>query len=268
MLVECWGLTPYYFQGLKSVALTTTYKTITSPSDIHCCRTCARDTFCASVIYRRSSRECQLSYVPLAAASAYKTPDATSIAYFLKDWTLVFRATPGIGIDVKDAWTTGNDVTSDDVTCTELATSSCSKHYRHPLVFNWKNMDINEVKVAFYKGDTEKYIVFDGKGSNITSWFQKEKILASSWSTITTKTYQYFSVEGEDQRQFFIINSYNGCVNDRIFMVVVAGQGRHFCTYDSHTTYPQFLFSTGDDYGAPQTMAGISKADVFAIFIK
>ncbi|KAH3750358.1 hypothetical protein DPMN_184879 [Dreissena polymorpha] len=60
----------------------------------------------------------------------------------------------------------------------------------------------------------------------------------------------------EDKRQFFIINSYQGCVNDRIFMVVVAGQGRHICTFDSQATYPQFLFATGDDYGAPQTMAG------------
>ncbi|KAH3750372.1 hypothetical protein DPMN_184893 [Dreissena polymorpha] len=51
-------------------------------------------------------------------------------------------------------------------------------------------------------------------------------------------------------------------------MVVVAGQGRHICTFDSQATYPQFLFATGDDYVAPQTMAGISKADVFAIFIK
>ncbi|KAH3834556.1 hypothetical protein DPMN_107886 [Dreissena polymorpha] len=39
---------------------------------------------------------------------------------WFSNWTLVFRATPRIGIDVTDAWTTGTHVTTDDATCTEL----------------------------------------------------------------------------------------------------------------------------------------------------
>ncbi|KAH3750349.1 hypothetical protein DPMN_184870 [Dreissena polymorpha] len=268
MLVECWGLRQDQFQGIKSVALTTTYKTITSPSSVQCCTTCLRDPFCASVNYRKSSRECQLSYVPFAAASAHQTPDATSIAYFLKDWILFFRATPGIGIDVKDAWTTGNSVTTDDVTCTELTVTSCSKHFRHPLVDGWQYMNISQVKVALFKSDTEKYIVFDGQGSDVTSWFRKEKIIAASWSTIATKTYHYFSLEGDRKRQFFIIDSYSGCQNDRIFLAVISGKEFNNCTYDTQASYPQFLFATDDDLGTPETMEGVSRADVFSIFIK
>ncbi|KAH3834555.1 hypothetical protein DPMN_107885 [Dreissena polymorpha] len=60
---ECWVLPQDQFHGLKSVALTSTYKTITSPSSVHCCKACVRDPFCASVNYRKSSKECQLSHV-------------------------------------------------------------------------------------------------------------------------------------------------------------------------------------------------------------
>ncbi|KAH3834557.1 hypothetical protein DPMN_107887 [Dreissena polymorpha] len=98
----------------------------------------------------------------------------------------------------------------------------------------------------------EKYIVFDGKGSNVTSWFRKEKIVAFSWSTIAHKTYHYFSLEGDMKRQFLIINFYEHCMKDRVFMVVISGNEGHGCAYDTQASYPQFLFATGDDHGAPE----------------
>ncbi|KAH3703501.1 hypothetical protein DPMN_078538 [Dreissena polymorpha] len=39
-------------------------------------------------------------------------------------------------------------------------------------------------------------------------------------------------------------------------MVVISGNEGHGCANDSQAIYPQLLFATGDDQGAPETMEG------------
>uniref|UniRef100_K1QST1 Uncharacterized protein n=1 Tax=Magallana gigas TaxID=29159 RepID=K1QST1_MAGGI len=116
---------------------------------------------------------------------------------------LMFRATPGVGLSVKDTWQ-GNILppTAQD-TCISMETTSCSSHYRNPRVDLWESLSIFQVTIELYKhGSKVAFITFDGKNSNINDWFSSSRILNSSWSDVTPSTiYNYFSIEGYQARE-------------------------------------------------------------------
>ncbi|KAH3856958.1 hypothetical protein DPMN_099554 [Dreissena polymorpha] len=220
---------------------------------------------CKSTGYRRTTKECFISSTP-AFAALNETIDPSSTVFAFDDWTLVFRGTPGIGTNPKLAWIGTEGVTSTDETCMSLSATSCRQHYRDPVVDQWDNLRITEVKISFYKDDNEKYIIFNGTDTTISDWFQKERILSSSWSGMEQKSFTYFSLEGHASRNFFT-SSYYGCDHDEIFTLVLTSHVL-LCTYDIHTTYPQFLFATENAAGRPESLSGVAFADVFAIFVK
>ena len=55
-----------------------------------------------------------------------------------------------------------------------------------------------QVRVQLYKNRTVvKEITFDGRGSNITTWMSKERLLTSSWTDMTpTQPTIVFSIAG------------------------------------------------------------------------
>ncbi|XP_060574820.1 uncharacterized protein LOC132732421, partial [Ruditapes philippinarum] len=161
-------------------------------------------------------------------------------------WLLVFRGTPGIGGNIYSAWVDGIDVTVDDVTCMTT-----------------------DVKFAFYKGNEEAaYVTFDATGSDITSWFSDSNIVQSSWTTLATESFNIFSIQGFGSSRKFLINSkFGGCNGDYGYSVIVM-YNEIGCLWDKHSSYPQFLFSTTTTFGHYNSMAGMDKADVMAIFIK
>ena len=149
-------------------------------------------------------------------------------------------------------------------------------HYRDPIVQNWSKLGVKYVKFAFYDEDKEvAHVMFDGKNTDLKNWFDKKNVLTSSWPDLTSKqSYRLFSIDGDYRpaqldRRFFINKSYGGCPKDLGYMVVInsgtqEGKG---CLWDSHATYPQFLYSkiTSADYW-DRRMFGT--ADFMAIFIK
>ncbi|XP_052281159.1 uncharacterized protein LOC127878671 [Dreissena polymorpha] len=88
------------------------------------------------------------------------------------------------------------EVTSAEESCMSLSTTSCSQHYRDPVEDQWDTLRITEeVKIAFYKEGTEKYIIFNGTDTNISDWFRQDRILSSSWSAMEERLYAHFSIE-------------------------------------------------------------------------
>ena len=146
---------------------------------------------------------------------------------------------------------------------------SLSSHYRDHGVDNWSNHNIKYVKLALYEGRSEvAYVVFNAVGSSITDWFQSTRVIASSWSDVTARgTYNVFSITGHlsHLRRFHINKLYGGCSNDKGYLVVsdIKGGG---CQWDSHSIYPQFLYSkinSADNW--EKLMFG--RADILAIFV-
>ncbi|XP_053387674.1 neurocan core protein-like [Mercenaria mercenaria] len=186
----------------------------------------------------------------------------------LTKWTLVFRGTAGVGSDIYRVWVDGEDVTTNDVTCMSTNVTSCIKHYRNPIVGSWKALSISKVKLSFYNNNTEMaYIVFNATGSDITTWFASERIEKSSWTNMASEKFQLFSIFGNDPwRRFLISRNLGKCSDDSMYTATIVPH-HYDCNYDQHNTYPQFLYSTSNGYGYPETMKGFAAADVMAIFI-
>jgi hypothetical protein len=148
-------------------------------------------------------------------------------------------------------------------------------HYRDIIVNHWSNLDIKLVKFAFYDVDKEvAYVIFNGKDSNIINWFDKSRVIDSSWQDLTsTSVYNRFSIEGHSDgkhtdRRFYINRQYGGCPNDKgHFIVINSAVLTPACLFDDHPSVPAFIYSKYNSVDFFQRrMFGI--ADFMAIFIK
>jgi hypothetical protein len=151
---------------------------------------------------------------------------------------------------------------------------SYSSHFRNNIVSNWVNIGVKYVKYAFYKDNKEvAYVKFNATGSNINSWFDKSRVLASSYTDLTaTSVYNIFSIPGfhivgDLERRFHINKAYGGCDVDIGHMVVSEEiPPKKGCFWDIHPTYPQFLYSKINSVDVwNRRMFG--RADYMAIFI-
>ncbi|XP_060583039.1 uncharacterized protein LOC132739358 [Ruditapes philippinarum] len=187
-------------------------------------------------------------------------------------WNMVFRATSSNGQNVFDAWTKGIGICSDKP---KSMVRSYSSHYRNNVVSNWANIGVKYVKYAYYENNQEvAYVIFNGSGSDINSWFDKHRIIASSYTDLTTtQKYNFFSVVGNyvpksRERRFFINTLYNTCAGDSGYLVVSEDEPpNNLCSWDKHASYPQFLYSkinSVDLWGSQL----FGRADYMAIFVK
>ncbi|XP_053384315.1 uncharacterized protein LOC128545938 [Mercenaria mercenaria] len=186
-------------------------------------------------------------------------------------WEMIFRATSGNGQNAYEAWTTGVG------TCVDKPISmarSYASHYRNGIISNWANIGIKYVKYAYYDSTQEvAYVIFNASGSDMNSWFDKTRVISSSYSDLTAvNNFNHFSILGDFrsgalERRFLINRSYGGCDGDYGHLVVSENEPPNTCNWDKHPTYPQFLYSkiNSVDYWG-RRMFG--RADYMAIFIK
>ncbi|XP_060560793.1 uncharacterized protein LOC132720643 [Ruditapes philippinarum] len=257
------------YQRTNDIFLQNTFLTLRNATRVKCCAYCNQTDDCMSVSYQESTKTCKLSRDPLVSVFVNGQTDTSWKSYSKNEWLLVFRGTPGIGGDIYTAWVDGDDVTVDNATCMTTDSTTCDKNYRNPIVDSWTSIGMQQVKFAFYKDNEEAaFVVFNATGSNITSWFSSSNIIQSSWTSLATDSFNYFSILGHDPGRRFMINrNYGGCPVDTGYSIIVINNAFQ-CTYDIQTSYPQFLFSTSTTYGTAETMSGMDKADVMAIFIK
>ncbi|KAK3591217.1 hypothetical protein CHS0354_003848 [Potamilus streckersoni] len=115
-------------------------------------------------------------------------------------WELVFRITPEVGGDPYDAWISGGtNTTNFDVNCQTIKSNpSCTRHFRSALLQRWSEEVTSKVKVGIYKDGKEVHnITFNATGSNLTSWFSKERVLNTTYRGILTNNeFNYFCLKG------------------------------------------------------------------------
>ena len=88
-----------------------------------------------------------------------------------------------------------------------------------------------QAKVIVYEGGvTKKDLLFDATGTDKLNWFSEGKLISSSWTDIKTEPRNYFSIQGDSPRNFYINRNYGGCDNDAGWLI--AGAGIH-CSWET-----------------------------------
>lgn len=185
-------------------------------------------------------------------------------------WRMIFRATSGNGHSVYDAWLKG-DGSCDAKPVSMERSRAC--HYRDKVVSDWSSLGVQYVKFALFEENREVvHVMFNGVGSDVINWFDKTRVVSSSWSDLTAQhSYNIFSIAGHDgqnfKRRFHINRSYNGCDEDIGHLVVSDVGTSSGCLWDIHPVYPQFLYSkinSADHWNRRQ----FGRADYMAIFVR
>ncbi|XP_059154632.1 uncharacterized protein LOC131940081 isoform X2 [Physella acuta] len=189
-----------------------------------------------------------------------------------KEWTLAFRGTAYIGKSVYAAYKNGTGIPSEvEPGCKQVASPlPCNNHYRNSEVFdNWDR--VKEVAFVVYSNYTRVGdILFDGQDSTSISWFNKSRVLFTTWKQIKTDFTNFFSIEGnnvpENHRAFFINSNYNGCPGDKGWFVAV-DSANSYCPWEKFKSFPVFKYSRQN---GPQnwTNGDVAIADMFAVFVK
>ncbi|CAC5382006.1 unnamed protein product [Mytilus coruscus] len=168
-------------------------------------------------------------------------------------WTAVFLACANNGQSVINSW---NASSSTSTTINGAVTSDASacrlKQVRSSLIDNWSKHNIDQVKVEIYKnGSVIAAFYFNGLGTNHFNWFSKENLLGTTYTDLTrSSTVNYFSIEGIEERHFYINEHFGGCPADEGWLLVrdVTGQVAP-CHFDHLTKPPYFIVSPGNKKG-------------------
>lgn len=148
--------------------------------------------------------------------------------------------------------------------------------------------------VQVYEGPSNvKTLIFNGEGTNTDSWFQKSKLIASSWPDILTAGQNCtpgnpplsarsrlpdttnhpspflpltdFSPAGHGRRRFFIEHSYGGCPADTGWLVATS---ETWCSWETaESNKPNLVYSSADSM-RNQNDADSRRADTFVIYAR
>ena len=92
-----------------------------------------------------------------------------------------------------------------------------------------------QAKVIVYEGSVaKKDFLFDATGTDKLNWFSEGKLISSSWTDIKTEPRNYFSIQGDSPRNFYINRNYGGCDKDAGWLV--AGAGIH-CSWETSAAH-------------------------------
>ncbi|XP_060580263.1 uncharacterized protein LOC132737047 [Ruditapes philippinarum] len=173
---------------------------------------------------------------------------------------VIFRVVTGNGLSTSSAWKNGTGTTA-DVHCRVISTNtSCNGHYRDPIIDKWDTLNVQTVRYSIYKNFEEvAWIDFDGIGSSNTKWFEKSRIINSSYQDISSSsTFNYLQIEANinaEKRRFYASVSFGGCKGDILYFVTVDSEGS--CWYDQIIPFPSI------SYSKTQTMANTSEKENF-----
>ncbi len=74
-----------------------------------------------------------------------------------------------------------------------FSNAHCRNHYRNNRIFErWgkKSTTIDKVAFVWFKGNRKVgHMIFNGRGSNYLNWFNKGKLIGSSWRNLRVCAY-------------------------------------------------------------------------------
>ena len=75
----------------------------------------------------------------------------------------------------------------------------------------------------YESGVIKKQLLFDTTETDKLNWFSEGKLISSSWTDIKTEPTNYFTIQGDSPRNFYINRNYDGCDKDAGWLVAGAG---------------------------------------------
>lgn len=79
-----------------------------------------------------------------------------------------------------------------------------------------------QARIVLYEGgNLVKQLKFNTVGTDVTDWFQFDKLIENPWTDMKSNALNRFHIEDTgSQRSFFINRVYGGCPNDLGWMVI------------------------------------------------
>ena len=133
---------------------------------------------------------------------------------------------------------------------------------------------LTEARVEVIKnGTAQQYIKFNTSGKDKLSWFAKANITASSWTDLTSSTFNYFSILGDsaNSRGWFVNNLYNNCPGDIGWLGITYNPSKDTCSQQgSWQSIPvgTIFYSTLTTKGAEANTAQFSQADALVVLVR
>ncbi|XP_036371238.1 uncharacterized protein LOC118768575 isoform X3 [Octopus sinensis] len=142
----------------------------------------------------------------------------------------------------------------------------CPNFFRHPILDFWKHLPIEEVKLVIYKNQTPVVtMIFDGRNSNLESWFSHANLKSSPWDDLSSANPKFFQMKGVfGVRRFYITNHNGGCSVESGWLAL--NEAGVYCAYDKMNHFPAIRYS--DAKSRTIWNNGYALADSMAIFIR
>lgn len=109
-----------------------------------------------------------------------------------------------------------------------------------------------QARIVLYEGgNLVKQLKFNTVGTDVTDWFQFNKLIENPWTDMKSKALNRFHIEDTGSQRSFIINSvYNGCPNDLGWMVITGtncdwDQPRNTILYSNESVCTNWNNKTG-----------------------
>ncbi|KAK3756735.1 hypothetical protein RRG08_018459 [Elysia crispata] len=160
-----------------------------------------------------------------------------------QQWTLVFRTQKEISEPVYRTWM-DTGISHDEPVPNNFPPAclrmfdyeSCDRHFRSHILDDWYGVHLSVIK-----NDTEvAYIIFDGSGTDMQSWFDKANVIDSTWfSGIKNDTSLFVptDIKGRCEeylcRRFLFYGPYVGCWTEWFYLMIV-DRDSDYCTYWWH----------------------------------
>ncbi|KAK7480628.1 hypothetical protein BaRGS_00028100 [Batillaria attramentaria] len=181
---------------------------------------------------------------------------STGLVFMEDHSVLAFRATAGVGVSAYERYvaTGSNDdspLARSDLPCGCLTVNGslpCDRHYRSRILDDWPSSSIDTVRLTLYEnGVQQRFVEFDGSGSNFLNWFTQARVVNSDWTDISNETANFFSIAGVNfpdvpaVRRFYINRSFGQNCDDQGWLLVA--EADDVCDYVPPPPYPVIIYS-------------------------
>ncbi|VDI36907.1 Hypothetical predicted protein [Mytilus galloprovincialis] len=115
-------------------------------------------------------------------------------------WALVYKISTGGNGSAYDLFMSNDSLNIDDEEAMSLhcSTNTSRKHFKSDIINNWSSIGVDQVRLSVYVSGIEQvFLLFNGSETNKTNWFNKSRLINSSYSDLNEQNIvSFFSVDG------------------------------------------------------------------------
>ncbi|XP_036365309.1 uncharacterized protein LOC118766143 [Octopus sinensis] len=208
--------TSYHFHRLEGYIIQSTdpAKVIhKATSKFQCAQMCSVND-CEYFTYKSSERQCQYFHIWQDNVTIQKTTNRQAETFVSKNvlqkkWFKIYSLTMEKDCLVSESFLENPRLINPPNSCSHLNETF---FYRNTLMDQWTILPIDQVKFAAYKNGIEELeLVFNGRNSTKSDWFNFQRLISSPWTDLSEATIAYFGISPTRQRHFYVSQVQIGC---------------------------------------------------------